>query len=372
MMTQRGAKAALWAAGVLGAILACPGRAGADGAFPDSYTIFAPADRPQELIVPTNFGVLISENNGGSWLWICEAAIAPLASRYQIGAPPNRSLYTISRLGLSTSHDSACTWAVAQGALNGGFVDDVFPDPTNPTRVMTLGIPDGDGGTAPMALFESVDQGATYGNKLYEAPMDAILTGVEIATTDPNTVYLTMTNGGPFVLRSTDRGRTWQTYDHTAELGQKTIRLIGIDKMDAHKLYLRIIDTPGDRLGISTDGGATIRVAATLATPMTTFMLRADGTMLLGTREGMGLSAGDVPDSEWHLRRADEHEANVLELGMRRGRTGDDVAGGRRADWSPRRVCAQARARSVPLQRLALGTSGDGAGAAARTRAGGG
>jgi hypothetical protein len=48
----------------LGALLFLPLPARADGAFPDSIAIFAPADRPHRLLLATNFGLLVSDDDG--------------------------------------------------------------------------------------------------------------------------------------------------------------------------------------------------------------------------------------------------------------------------------------------------------------------
>ena len=58
---------------VSGLLAAVSPRARADGAFPDSQSVITPFDRPAELILPTNFGLVISEDAGQSWQWSCES-----------------------------------------------------------------------------------------------------------------------------------------------------------------------------------------------------------------------------------------------------------------------------------------------------------
>ena len=48
----------------LAALLASPRAARADGAFPDSLGIIAPADRPHDILLATNFGVVTSIDDG--------------------------------------------------------------------------------------------------------------------------------------------------------------------------------------------------------------------------------------------------------------------------------------------------------------------
>src|SRR5262249_11008394 len=52
--------------------LAAASPALANGAFPESYQIVLPADRPQQVILATNFGLIISDDDGATWTWTCE------------------------------------------------------------------------------------------------------------------------------------------------------------------------------------------------------------------------------------------------------------------------------------------------------------
>src|SRR6266404_2674328 len=63
------------------------GPARADGAFPDSMSLFLPADRPQRMVVGANFGLIVSDDDGASWYFVCEQAIAANVSAYQMSAP---------------------------------------------------------------------------------------------------------------------------------------------------------------------------------------------------------------------------------------------------------------------------------------------
>jgi hypothetical protein len=47
----------------------------ANGAFPDSMGILLPVDQPNVIIATTNFGLLVSEDAGATFGWICEEAI---------------------------------------------------------------------------------------------------------------------------------------------------------------------------------------------------------------------------------------------------------------------------------------------------------
>ena len=49
------------------------GRARADGAFPDAQTVLLPPDRPQQIVVAANFGLVFSEDGGVYWQYSCES-----------------------------------------------------------------------------------------------------------------------------------------------------------------------------------------------------------------------------------------------------------------------------------------------------------
>src|SRR3954467_1678548 len=116
-------------AAVLIAALMLPRGAAADGAFPDSRTVLAPADRPHELLLATNFGVVSSEDDGQTWTWSCEQEANSFGLFYQLGAPPMHRLFTAAGGHLAFSDDGSCTWAVAGGAAASREVVDAFADP---------------------------------------------------------------------------------------------------------------------------------------------------------------------------------------------------------------------------------------------------
>src|SRR4051794_27911186 len=98
-------------------VLAPAGRAAANGAFPDSDAVLLPADRPQQIVLATNFGLVISDDGGTTWQWTCERPETSMASAYGLGAPPGDRLYSRSlEVGLAVSDDASCSWRRAGGA----------------------------------------------------------------------------------------------------------------------------------------------------------------------------------------------------------------------------------------------------------------
>ncbi len=99
----------------LGLLLAAPLPARADGAFPDEMSIHFPASAPHGILLATNFGLAISEDDGATWRYSCEPYVTgsqAYANLYQVAA--DGAVLAISGL-LTRSADVGCTWTAAAG-----------------------------------------------------------------------------------------------------------------------------------------------------------------------------------------------------------------------------------------------------------------
>lgn len=303
------------------------GRVWANGAFPDSQQVLLPADRPNEIVVATNFGLVISEDNGATWGWVCEDVIAPLPKLFQVSATPDDTLYAVAdATGLMRSTDHGCTWSAASGLA---FVADAFADPSDPKHVLALSSLPGDAGTS-QGLFESTDGGATFGMPRNVVGAEGYYTGVEVARSQPKTVYLTMFSnegsGHSAILHSTDGGMTFTTYDASAALGTQHSRLAAVDPMNPDRIFLRVLNVNGDLLGVSDDAGKTLRLPVMLKYPMSTLLIRSNGDVLVAsTAEAFRSTDGGMTFSQWpnapHLRALGERDGILYGVA-------DDIADG--------------------------------------------
>src|SRR5882724_11928839 len=164
------------------AVLAAPVPVRADGAFPDSMRILLPPDHPEQILLGTNFGLVVSSDAGAHFHLVCEQAIATAGenvTQYLMGARPSSTLYAMSINQLAISADRGCSWTSAEGAWTDPVFTDIFPDPVNPARVFALAsVPTGEGWSA-SSLFASQDQGQSFGAPLFQAKQSVLLTGVE-------------------------------------------------------------------------------------------------------------------------------------------------------------------------------------------------
>jgi hypothetical protein len=330
--------------------LLAPAAARADGAFPDAMRLLLPADRPQQLMLGTNFGLVSSTDGGGHWSLVCEEAVASggeTVTQYLMAAPPGHTLYAMSSNQLAVSADDGCSWTTAGGSWTDPFFTDTFADPVDPARIFALAtVPAG--GALASSLFTSHDAGRSFGGPLFQAGPGLLLTGVESAASAPGTVYLTEfgnPGGGATarVARSNDGGSTFAETDFPLVPRAGEPRLAAVDPRDPEVIYYRVVGLDDDQLAISRDGGATARVALALRGPMTAFLRQADGTLLVGSKlQGAFRSSdGGQTFAPWpeapHLRSLAER-AGVLYAVADDAADGFAVAsssdGGR--SWTPR------------------------------------
>ena len=286
-MVERGSRGA-WAWAVAGALLLAPGTARADGAFPNAFNILAPPDRPEEILLGTNFGLVGSEDGGRTWTWSCEQPLTSFGRLYQMAPAPTHRLYAVAQGKLVYSDDGACGWQAAGGALGDDLCEDAFVDPSDARRVLAAGL--AQGGGLLYQVYASSDGGATFDDVVYAAAPGDLVTGIEIAASDPMTIDVALAHGpagAPTLARSTDGGATWTLADLSAALGAGQVRIVAIDPTDADRVFLRFVGAAGDTLAIATDGGATVTAPLTFDGGLGAFVRTSAGTLLaFGTAGG--------------------------------------------------------------------------------------
>jgi photosystem II stability/assembly factor-like uncharacterized protein len=284
--------------GILLALALLSGRAHADGAFADSQRLFLPPERPDELVLATNFGLVTSEDGGRSWSWVCEPPTAPDATAYQLGPAPGRRLFAVARAAAVFSDDLGCSWTAASLPGDARALD-VFPDPSDPHRVYASAAV-GPSSEQRTVLLASGDGGRTFDSVLHQPPAGTVILGVESARSSPATIYLALREGPgthPRLARSDDGGQSWLRFDVEAATGAFDLGIIAVAPGDARELYLRVRAFPDEALAISRDGGATLQVVARIpGGVLSAFGRRADGSLLLAganTRGGIVLHSRD-------------------------------------------------------------------------------
>jgi hypothetical protein len=296
---------ALALAFIAGLVVLAPRAARANGAFPDSQAVLVPSSRPNEISLVTNFGVVTSHDGGHTWLWSCEQDANNLGYLYQYNAGTQNRLFAVANQNLIFSDDATCGWSTAKGMITGLGVTDFFPDPSDATRVLAEAF---DSTSSTYVVLQSTDSGATFSSKVYTSDAKATMFGIEIARSDPKTIYVTLTaatTNAPMLGHSNDGGATWKFIDLTPVLGAGTPSIIGVDPTNAQSVLLLFKGTT-QSLAVTQDGGKTVTSSMTTSGYFTSATRTPTGAILVS-----GVDASTSPV----LYRSTDHGATFQSYG---------------------------------------------------------
>lgn len=262
----------------------------ADGGFPDVRQLLLPQARPEQIILGTNFGLVLSEDAGESWLFSCEQKLNAYASVYLLGAQPGHRIFAVtSGAGLIYSDDDSCSWTAAQGSLSGVLPYSVAIDPSDPRRVYVIGVaPDTSNGQE--SIYASDDGGLTFEGPKLMAPAQSALLNLLVAPSQPDTLFVSMFSAPqnhPSLLRSRDRGEHWEVVSDLSEsLGDVPFELLAVDANDENRLFVRVLGPSAEALAVSDDGGLSFVPSVSIAGKLTAFLQLSSGTILLAGTAG--------------------------------------------------------------------------------------
>ncbi|MGO9838705.1 MAG: WD40/YVTN/BNR-like repeat-containing protein [Polyangiaceae bacterium] len=286
----------------------------ANGRFPASNQIVFSPTKENIIVGRTTYAILPSNDNGKSWGYLCENALALPATTYQdpeLGLTYNNSLVAglyYPSLGLDVSTDLGCNWNCLGGALANQQIADIVvrPDSVPGDAGSDAGSDAGAGSTSHQVLaltntfstdvdagtysqvFQSNDDGAHWAALGSVLPSDVVVDTIDVAATDSSRIYVSGTRqygtartASLFV--SMDNGTTW--VEHQVPKFNQSIACLdmpamqcpsedslfiaGVDPTDANRVYLRsngltASPTPGfSRLYVTPDGGQTFTVPPT-------------------------------------------------------------------------------------------------------------
>ncbi len=307
----------------------------AHGRFPQSYQLVrSPTDR-SDLAIVTTFGMVLSDDGGATWRWLCRdaAGIGPSEDPRFVITGDGRFLGGTFR-GLIEGTRDGCAWSSAGDAFDNRFVIDVASDPQVPGRHYAVTSSGGERND----LFRSDDDGTTWqalpgGERiLYER--------VLIAPSDPSRIYLSAihprTVAEPerraVVFRSDDGGQSWMQFAFAFEDEERAVVLASVSPGNPDHLLMRVladydVPTQYDRLVRSEDGGETWETVLRVA-DLQDATFSPDGTEAWAAGRAVGIPAelivdGGPPPEEppkglWHSSdagRTFEHQRQELSLG---------------------------------------------------------
>lgn len=229
----------------------------ANGRLPGAGQIARDPDHPPLAAVRTTFGVLLTQDGGQSWRWVCESG----ATYADVTDP--FLLYSDGRLLLATSSGVAaatdpCNFAHVDGIFGERPAIDLTRRAADPATVWAL-----TQDTAGPRVSRSLNGGASWadvGGPLPGAPSDTLAPfaqTLDVAPSDPQRLYATgrvQQQQQSVLWRSNDGGLTWQLRV-LAGAGAPADFLGAIDPQDAERLYLRRWSEAGGSVWTSPDGG---------------------------------------------------------------------------------------------------------------------
>jgi photosystem II stability/assembly factor-like uncharacterized protein len=287
----------------------------AHGRFPATGQIaFHPAD-PSRIVARTTFGLLLSDDGGGTWRWVCTTVTgARMTEDPTLVVTPDGSIVAALFDGLARGTGDGCAWQFPERELTDVVVIDQAAHPTNPEALFAVT----SSGGIDNSVYASTDQGLTWAPT--GDPIEPILfEAIAVAPRDPSRIYLSGAYPPmrdvprmPFVHRSTDSGVTWERFAF-ADFGMndRNIHLLGVDPNDAAHVLMHVQSEDDDRIVRSTDGGETWAVVASMPS-VEGFAWSEDGTTAwVGGDEGSGLWRSD--DGGATFARIDpDHEVGCL------------------------------------------------------------
>jgi hypothetical protein len=283
-------------------ILLAPRSARANGRFPAANQLTATPGKPDALVLRTTFGLLVSNDGGANWDWVCERAVGyggiwdPPIGVFGSGAVMAGTID-----GLVLSPDHGCGWSYLTGALDKRAIVDVVVRPDAPAEGFALGSTSNGTDDAGASLFTTevfatTDSGGTWSALASDFEPAFIAQTIEVARSDPSRVYLSGSLGDEgIVFVSSDGGHTFAKRSIPLEKpSERAPFLAAVDPSNAGRVYVR---TGGatSRLLVSDDGADTFRSVFS-GPPLRGFALSPDGARVwIGSETGLfAASASDL------------------------------------------------------------------------------
>ncbi len=248
------------------------------------------------------FGLLVSQDAGATWGWICESALGFNGTEDPaVAVTADGTILAALYEGMATSNDTGCSWAFAP-SLAGWVSADVAVRPEAPDDAVALAwIEDTtDAGltTFETHVFETSDDGVDWSQAGSAIDPTALLQTIDVAASDPNRIYVCGVHGiyetqDVTLYTSRDGGQTFveNAVPVDTEL-ESNAYIAAVDPVNADRLYVRT--WPISRLLVSDDAGQSFRAVLTFAGEMQGFAASPDGTTLYAGGPTDGLWVGDA------------------------------------------------------------------------------
>jgi hypothetical protein len=222
---------------------------------------FHPNDR-DTIVARATFGLVLSEDHGATWRWICAAVTDadPTREDPAILVAPDGSVLVGTFSGLARSTPDRCEFTPVGGNLDDVFVIDLDARRADPGVVYAVAT----SGVDPDVLMRSDDEGRTF-SPLSETFDLILLEKVRVAPSDAMRVYLSgaipATPRQGFFLRSIDGGESFIPIEIVFEDGERNVHVLAVDPSNPDRVLVRVtrsvVDPMPERLLLTENGGDT-------------------------------------------------------------------------------------------------------------------
>lgn len=251
---------------------------------------FHPED-PDFVVARATWGLVLTEDGGESWRWICAAVMGTDPTREDpvIRVMPDGAILAGNFSGIWRSVEGRCGFEQPDPAVADVFVIDLDTRPSEPATVFALLT----SGVNADELFRSDDMGRTWAQVSVLAD-EVLMERVRLAPSDPERVYLsgaiprdpvTMERRA-FFYRSDDGGVTFTETELPLLDGERNAHLFAVDPTDPDRALLRMTrratDGRAERLLLTEDGGETFE-AVLEAFELSGAAFSADGARVWAT-----------------------------------------------------------------------------------------
>ncbi len=301
------------------AIAAAALPAQANGRFPFAQQLVEDENDANHLVLRTTYGILTTQDRGKTWNWICEASVGYGGSEDpSLGITADGTLLAGIFEGLRASSDGGCDWTSPSTALDGKYVVDLTVEAQDAKSAVALSSNGVGGGKFATALWETSDSGKSWVALGVQLPDTVLGLTLDPAPSNPDRIYVSGIGsaGAAVLLRSSDRGKTWQELPIPGVDIESSPFIAAIAPTNPDALYVRTAgaDTP-NKLLYSDDAGDTFTEIFSGIGSMLGFALSPDGqTVLVGFGDPKGGATVD-PASEglWKASTTDFAFTRIFE-----------------------------------------------------------
>jgi hypothetical protein len=298
--------------GLSGALLFGALDANANGRFPTAQQLAPSPTDPTLLGMMATFGVVLSEDQGASWNWICEMAVGYQSNENPVlGITSTNSILVGAFEGLGITTDRGCTWSFSSSGIRDPVIDLVVePSNTHTALILSSGYlgQDDAGSTFTSRVWITKDDGATFSQVGGNLDPDILPETIEVAPSDATRVYASGTRrigGVPYgvLLASTNSGQSFTETDFAlletdAGPTDRAPYIAGVDPTNPNRVYVRVDNIDGSRLLVSDDGLATTRQVWQAQGDLLGFVVSPDGTKVYagGPNDGLHVASSTALD----------------------------------------------------------------------------